>query len=147
MALQLSSAALPDDGSGAAIHEAGFWIVFVFLPFNHSSVWSLPCSHILTLKMPSHCTWCYIMLMLGHTQVEVSCYCTHWDWFCRRFTFFSCFTVCVIGSSFWYVCNGLLFPLCSCRKLLSSDRNPPIDDLIKSGILPILVHCLDRDDK
>uniref|UniRef100_A0A4W4FLE5 Importin subunit alpha n=1 Tax=Electrophorus electricus TaxID=8005 RepID=A0A4W4FLE5_ELEEL len=30
-----------------------------------------------------------------------------------------------------------------CRKLLSSDRNPPIDDLIKSGILPILVcaHC------
>uniref|UniRef100_A0A3Q3G0N2 Importin subunit alpha n=1 Tax=Labrus bergylta TaxID=56723 RepID=A0A3Q3G0N2_9LABR len=25
------------------------------------------------------------------------------------------------------------------RKLLSSDRNPPIDDLIKSGILPILV--------
>ncbi len=35
----------------------------------------------------------------------------------------------------------------SCRKLLSSDRNPPIDDLIKSGILPILVHCLDRDDK
>uniref|UniRef100_A0A668S115 Importin subunit alpha n=1 Tax=Oreochromis aureus TaxID=47969 RepID=A0A668S115_OREAU len=36
--------------------------------------------------------------------------------------------------------------LCFCRKLLSSDRNPPIDDLIKSGILPILVHCLDRDD-
>ncbi|MGH0161305.1 UNVERIFIED_CONTAM: hypothetical protein FKN15_049085 [Acipenser sinensis] len=33
------------------------------------------------------------------------------------------------------------------RKLLSSDRNPPIDDLIKSGILPILVHCLDREDK
>jgi len=28
------------------------------------------------------------------------------------------------------------------RKLLSSDRNPPIDDLIASGILPILVHCL-----
>ncbi|KAL4656935.1 importin subunit alpha-4-like [Arapaima gigas] len=26
------------------------------------------------------------------------------------------------------------------RKLLSSDRNPPIDDLIKSGILPILVN-------
>uniref|UniRef100_A0A8C5ARU7 Importin subunit alpha n=1 Tax=Gadus morhua TaxID=8049 RepID=A0A8C5ARU7_GADMO len=37
-------------------------------------------------------------------------------------------------------------PLCLSRKLLSSDRNPPIDDLIKSGILPILVHCLDRDD-
>ena len=35
----------------------------------------------------------------------------------------------------------------SYRKLLSSDRNPPIDDLIKSGILPILVHCLERDDK
>lgn len=32
------------------------------------------------------------------------------------------------------------------RKLLSSDRNPPIDDLLKSGILPILVRCLDRDD-
>ncbi|KAG2462053.1 IMA3 protein, partial [Polypterus senegalus] len=28
----------------------------------------------------------------------------------------------------------------------ASDRNPPIDDLIKSGILPILVHCLERDD-
>lgn len=34
-----------------------------------------------------------------------------------------------------------------CRKLLSSDRNPPIDDLIKCGILPILVKCLERDDK
>lgn len=32
------------------------------------------------------------------------------------------------------------------RKLLSSDRNPPIDDLINSGILPILVHCLKRHD-
>lgn len=32
------------------------------------------------------------------------------------------------------------------RKLLSSDRNPPIDDLINSGILPILVHCLTCDD-
>ncbi|CAJ1065339.1 importin subunit alpha-3 [Xyrichtys novacula] len=32
------------------------------------------------------------------------------------------------------------------RKLLSSDRNPPIDDLIKSGILPILVLCLERED-
>ena len=30
----------------------------------------------------------------------------------------------------------------NCRKLLSSDRNPPIDDLINSGILPILVECL-----
>ncbi|KAL5004120.1 hypothetical protein ScPMuIL_017576 [Solemya velum] len=32
------------------------------------------------------------------------------------------------------------------RKLLSSDRNPPIDDLISSGILPILVQCLLKDD-
>nr|CAD2175753.1 unnamed protein product [Meloidogyne enterolobii] len=29
------------------------------------------------------------------------------------------------------------------RKLLLSDRNPPIDDLISSGILPILVNCLE----
>lgn len=39
------------------------------------------------------------------------------------------------------------YSLCVVRKLLSSDRNPPIDDLIKSGILPILVKCLERDDK
>jgi len=32
------------------------------------------------------------------------------------------------------------------RKLLSKDRNPPIDELIKSGILPILVECLQFDD-
>jgi len=32
------------------------------------------------------------------------------------------------------------------RKLLSSDRNPPIDDLIRSGILPILVACLRRSE-
>ncbi|KAL1773185.1 importin subunit alpha-3 [Sigmodon hispidus] len=32
------------------------------------------------------------------------------------------------------------------RKLLSSGRNPPINDFIKCGILPILVHCLERDD-
>uniref|UniRef100_A0A4W3JLT0 Importin subunit alpha n=1 Tax=Callorhinchus milii TaxID=7868 RepID=A0A4W3JLT0_CALMI len=31
------------------------------------------------------------------------------------------------------------------RKLLSSDRNPPIDELINSGILPVLVRCLERD--
>lgn len=35
----------------------------------------------------------------------------------------------------------------SARKLLSSDRNPPIDDLIRSGILPILVQCLEKHDK
>lgn len=33
------------------------------------------------------------------------------------------------------------------RKLLSRDRNPPIDDLIQSGILPILVTCLSSEDK
>lgn len=32
------------------------------------------------------------------------------------------------------------------RKLLSSDRNPPIDALIKSGILPVLVTCLSSHD-
>uniref|UniRef100_A0A2K5K0G4 IBB domain-containing protein n=1 Tax=Colobus angolensis palliatus TaxID=336983 RepID=A0A2K5K0G4_COLAP len=32
------------------------------------------------------------------------------------------------------------------RKLLFSDRNPPVDDFKKSGILAILVHCLERDD-
>jgi len=32
------------------------------------------------------------------------------------------------------------------RKLLSSDRNPPIDEFIASGILPILVNCLQTED-
>lgn len=32
------------------------------------------------------------------------------------------------------------------RKLLSSDRNPPIDALINSGILPVLVNCLGAND-
>uniref|UniRef100_A0A2K6JV08 Importin subunit alpha n=1 Tax=Rhinopithecus bieti TaxID=61621 RepID=A0A2K6JV08_RHIBE len=32
------------------------------------------------------------------------------------------------------------------RKLLFSDRNPPVDDFKNSGILAILVHCLERDD-
>jgi len=32
------------------------------------------------------------------------------------------------------------------RKLLSSDRNPPIDALINSGILPVLVKCLEVND-
>ncbi|XP_022647433.1 importin subunit alpha-4-like [Varroa jacobsoni] len=33
------------------------------------------------------------------------------------------------------------------RKLLSSDRNPPIDDLIYAGILPALVDCLRKHDQ
>lgn len=33
------------------------------------------------------------------------------------------------------------------RKLLSSDKNPPINDLINSDILPILVDCLKRHDQ
>ncbi|XP_076665643.1 karyopherin alpha3 [Andrena cerasifolii] len=32
----------------------------------------------------------------------------------------------------------------SARRLLSSDRNPPIDPLIDSGILPVLVRCLQQ---
>jgi len=32
------------------------------------------------------------------------------------------------------------------RKLLSRDRNPPIDSLIDAGVLPILVECLKCDD-
>lgn len=35
----------------------------------------------------------------------------------------------------------------SARKLLSSDRNPPIDALIQSGVLPVFVKCLERQDK
>lgn len=35
----------------------------------------------------------------------------------------------------------------SARKLLSSDKNPPIDILIASNILPVLVHCLEISDK
>ena len=31
------------------------------------------------------------------------------------------------------------------RKLLSIDRNPPIDDLIHANFLPILVQCLSAD--
>lgn len=34
----------------------------------------------------------------------------------------------------------------SARKLLSSDRNPPIDALIQSGILPALVECLKQQE-
>ncbi len=33
------------------------------------------------------------------------------------------------------------------RKLLSSDKNPPIDQIIEAGMLPILVECLKQDDQ
>ena len=33
------------------------------------------------------------------------------------------------------------------RKLLSSDKNPPIDQIIEAGMLPILVECLTKDDQ
>lgn len=41
---------------------------------------------------------------------------------------------------------GQLLAVQQCRKLLSSDKNPPIDELIATGILPILVGCLARAD-
>lgn len=40
-----------------------------------------------------------------------------------------------------------LYAVQSARKILSSDRNPPIDDLIQSGILPVLVQCLRNHEK
>ena len=43
--------------------------------------------------------------------------------------------------------NKQLDAVQAARKLLSSDRNPPIDGLIESGILPALVNCLARNDK
>lgn len=33
----------------------------------------------------------------------------------------------------------------SARKLLSSDRHPPIDELISCNLLPMLVSCLDSE--
>lgn len=168
MALQLSGAALLKLGQVQHkvadfvkhVHISGFFF-FILLCLFFFSVEVYPATLSWHWRMPSYCTWCCVMLVLGHKLGDVSCRYSHWDCdcltMCRQFTFFSCFSVCVIGSSCWYVSvklceyecvsNGLLFPLCFCRKLLSSDRNPPIDDLIKSGILPILVHCLDRDDK
>lgn len=35
----------------------------------------------------------------------------------------------------------------SARKLLSSDKNPPIDQIIEANMLPVLVECLTRDDQ
>ena len=35
----------------------------------------------------------------------------------------------------------------SARKLLSSDKNPPIDQIIEANMLPILVECLNKDDQ
>ncbi len=32
------------------------------------------------------------------------------------------------------------------RKLLSSDKNPPIDQIIQAKMLPLLVECLTKDD-
>ena len=42
--------------------------------------------------------------------------------------------------------NVQLAAVQAARKLLSSDRNPPIDALINSGILPVLVKCLESGD-
>lgn len=42
--------------------------------------------------------------------------------------------------------EGQLAAVQAARRLLSSDRNPPINNLIESGILPILVSCLEQDD-
>jgi len=43
--------------------------------------------------------------------------------------------------------NTQLVAVQAARKLLSSDRNPPIDALIMSGILPVLVGCLSTTDQ
>jgi len=42
--------------------------------------------------------------------------------------------------------NTQLAAVQAARKLLSSDRNPPIDALIHSGVLPVFVKCLERQD-
>ena len=34
----------------------------------------------------------------------------------------------------------------SARKLLSSDKNPPIDQIIQAQMIPVLVECLNKDD-
>ena len=35
----------------------------------------------------------------------------------------------------------------ACRKLLSRERHPPIDDIIKAGVLPTLSKFLDFNDR
>lgn len=35
----------------------------------------------------------------------------------------------------------------ACRKLLSRERHPPIDDIIKAGVLPYLAKFLDYNDR
>lgn len=90
------------------------------------------------------CSWLFFILILGGNVVDLLFY-----WFlCWIFSSILLIsllcieTVCIV----WLpapVDPSFLFY----RKLLSSDRNPPIDDLIASGILPILVHCLTCIDK
>lgn len=80
---------------------------------------------------------------LNHRKPLLTCFCGSTAPFWR--TKLDLTPPCSFQAGF--VCNLVFFIISLHRKLLSSDRNPPIDDLIKSGILPILVHCLERDDK
>jgi hypothetical protein len=62
------------------------------------------------------------------------------------FLFFPCVCLKVISAENDGDPEEQLQAVQTARRLLSSDRNPPIDELIKSGILPILVRCLERDE-
>uniref|UniRef100_A0A4W3JQJ5 Importin subunit alpha n=1 Tax=Callorhinchus milii TaxID=7868 RepID=A0A4W3JQJ5_CALMI len=64
---------------------------------------------------------------------------------CRQFVSISVDIKLVVTVYLMFSINRNMSWRCG-MKLLSSDRNPPIDDLINSGILPILVRCLERDD-